>query len=393
LSGTHQQSSAALRERASTAFRGHFGAPPALIACAPGRVNLIGEHTDYNEGFVLPCAIGRYTLIAARRRPDMRIDAVAEDLAAARASFDLGAPIHTDSHQPWSNYVRGMAALMQAAGYALPGAELLIAGDLPRGAGLSSSASLELATGLALAALAGRPTPDLTQLARLAQRTEQEFAGLPCGVMDPLVSARNLAGHALLIDCRSLETRPIPLPRGAAVMIVHSGITRELAGGAYAQRRAQCDAVAAQLGVRALRDIDLPVLLGARARIEPVAWRRAHHIVTENARTLEAAACLERGDLAQLGRAMAASHASMRDDFEITLPAIDRLASLMQRAIGGRGGARMTGGGFGGAVVAVLSADAVPEVTAAVRAGYRTPAGLPPEILIEQPVSGAHLLG
>lgn len=380
-----------LRRRVLATFGQRFGGSPDLIASAPGRVNLIGEHTDYNEGFVLPCAIGRYTLVAARRRMDRQVHVVAGDYDAT-AAFALDERDSAQALPSWSRYVRGMAVLLAQQGWLGQGAELAIAGDLPRDVGLSSSASLEVSVGLALASLAGGSMPDLTHLAQIAQRAEQEFAGCPCGIMDQLVSARALAQHALLIDCRSLGTRPIRVPPDTTVLIVHSGIARELAVGHYAARRAQCATVAAQLQVRTLRDLDLPALEAVRNQIEPVAWRRARHVITENARTLAAADLLERNDLAALGRVMDESHDSMRDDFEITLPAIDRLVQILQQAIGTRGGARMTGGGFGGAVVGLLPDTAVPEVIAAVRAGYRTPTGEPPQIMRETAVAGAALL-
>ena len=386
---------ASLRARVLAAFERAHGGAPDLMAAAPGRVNLIGEHTDYNEGFALPCAIGRYTLVAARSRADRQIRIVASDYDDATASFHLDAGGNAEAEHPlpsWSRYLRGMAVLLARQGCLAHGAELAIAGDLPRNTGLSSSASLEVASGLALACLAGNPAPDLTQLAQLAQRAEHEFVGMPCGVMDQLVSARNRARHALLIDCRSLDTRAIPIPTGIAVLIVHSGVVRELTEGRYAERRAQCAAAVERLGVRALRDVDLAALEAARAHIDPLVWRRARHIVTENARTLHAAAALERADLVAVGQAMRESHASMRDDFEITVPAIDVLAQLVGAAIGDAGGARMTGGGFGGAVVALLPDAAVPEVTAALRAAYRTPAGEPPQIMREQAVGGVALL-
>lgn len=370
-------------------FGEHFGAGPELVARAPGRVNLIGEHTDYNDGFVLPCAISRQTMVAARRRDDEQVRIVAGDLGGVTTAFSLSEPIQPDSAAPWSNYVRGVADGLLEAGLDLPGADLAIIGDMPQGAGLSSSAALENAAGLALAALAGQPDLDRSRLALIGQRAEHRFAGCQCGIMDQLVSARAVAGAALLIDCRSLECTPVSLPDDLAVMIVHSGIERGLVDGEYNLRRQQCEAAARHFGVTALRDLaELPVAGG----LDPVAYARARHVVGENARTLAAAEALRAGDLASLGALMAESHAAMRDDFQITLPAIDALVELLQQAIGSAGGARMTGGGFGGAVVALLPVAEVERVRAAVLAGYRTPAGEPPLIMIETPAAGASLI-
>jgi galactokinase len=370
-------------------FRESFGEGPELVARAPGRVNLIGEHTDYNDGFVLPCAISRQTLVAARRRDDRQVRIVAGDLGGATTTFSLAEPITPDGAAPWSNYVRGVADGLLEAGVQLPGADLAIMGDMPQGAGLSSSAALENAAGLALAALAGQPDFDRSRLALIGQRAEHRFAGCQCGIMDQLVSARAVAGSALLIDCRSLDCTPVTLPADLAVMIVHSGIERGLVDGEYNLRRQQCEAAARHFGVAALRDLDdLPGAGG----LDPFAYARARHVVGENARTLAAAEALRSGDLARLGQLMAESHAAMRDDFQITLPAIDALVALLQQAIGGAGGARMTGGGFGGAVVALLPVAEVERVRAAVLAGYRTPAGEPPLIMIETPAAGASLI-
>jgi galactokinase len=370
-------------------FGEHFGADPELVARAPGRVNLIGEHTDYNDGFVLPCAISRQTMVAARRRDDGQVRIVAGDLGGVTTAFSLSEPIQPDSAAPWSNYVRGVADGLLEAGLDLPGADLAIIGDMPQGAGLSSSAALENAAGLALAALAGQPDFDRSRLALIGQRAEHRFAGCQCGIMDQLVSARAVAGAALLIDCRSLECAPVSLPDDLAVMIVHSGIERGLVDGEYNLRRQQCEAAARHFGVAALRDL---AVLPAAGGLDPVAYARARHVVGENARTLAAADALRAGDLASLGALMAGSHAAMRDDFQITLPAIDALVELLQQAIGSAGGARMTGGGFGGAVVALLPVAEVERVRAAVLASYRTPAGEPPLIMIETPAAGASLL-
>jgi galactokinase len=378
---------AALHARVVASFSASFGNNPDLVARAPGRVNLIGEHTDYNDGFVLPCAIGPSTMVAATRRDDREIHIVAADFGDASDSFPLDGI--AKSEQGWANYVRGMIDALQRAGYALRGANLAIAGNLPKGAGLSSSASLEVAVGQAMLSLAETEI-DRTLLAQIAQAAECDFVGTKCGIMDQLISAQGKAGHALLIDCRTLELTDAPIPHEVAIMIVHSGVTRGLVEGHYNERRRQCEAAAKAMGVDALRDADLPML--ATAGLDPVTQARARHVITENQRTLDAAAALAGSDLRALGKLMAASHASMRDDFEITVPAIDKLVSLMQSCLGDMGGARMTGGGFGGACVAILPAGSVDMLQAAVTEGYRTPDGDEPLIMIERPGEGVSLI-
>jgi galactokinase len=373
------------RSRAEAAFAVAFGGAPDLVVQAPGRVNLIGEHTDYNDGFVLPCAIDSGTVVVARGREDATLAAVAADYGAERDRIALDAPIaHAGG---WRDYVRGVAEMLRREGLAR-GAEVALAGDVPRGAGLSSSASLEVALAAALARLGGLKL-DPTRIALVAQKAENEFVGCACGIMDQLVSARAVEGHALLIDCRTLDCRPVPMPEGLAVLVIHSGIARGLVDGAYNERRAQCEAAARHYGVAALRDLDGERLLADCEGLDPVAFRRARHVVTENARTLAAAEALAKGDLARLGALMAASHASMRDDFEITLPAIDRLVEIAAQAIGGEGGARMTGGGFGGCVVALAPEAAVERVRAAVQRDYRAPDGNSATFMVCRPSAGA----
>jgi len=359
----------------TASFRSAFQAAPSLVVRAPGRVNLIGEHTDYNDGFVLPCAIDFHTLIAARPRDDAVVRVVATDYGDAIDEFRLDVPITPRPDALWANYVRGVVKVLLQRGIALRGAEFAISGNVPQGAGLSSSAALEVATGQAFKSLQALSDLSATQLALIGQQAENQFVGMNCGIMDQLISARGEAGHALLIDCRSLEARAVPMPAGLAVMIVHSRVKRGLVESEYNTRRAQCEAAARHCGVKALRDVDGPMLETRAAGLDAVALRRARHIVTENQRTLAAADALARGDLPALGVLMAESHTSMRDDFEITVPAIDQLVEIAQRAIGREGGARMTGGGFGGCVVAVLPEGRVDAVRAAIDADYRAPGG------------------
>ena len=379
----------ALHDRVTASFAARFGHAPDLVVRAPGRVNLIGEHTDYNDGFVLPCAIGPATMVAVSKRLDNNVEVVAADFGDARDQFNLELPLERNIEQPWADYVRGMMSGVQNAGYALSGANIAIAGNLPKGAGLSSSASLEVAVGKANLALADIAI-DNTRLVQIAQRAECDFVGTQCGIMDQLISAQGKAGHALLIDCRSLGLTDVPVPDDVAIMIVHSGVTRGLVDGHYNARRRQCEAAAAAMGVPALRDADLDML--AAASLDAVTKMRARHVITENQRTLDAADALAKSDLATLGMLMAQSHASMRDDFEITVPPVDTLVVMLQKAIGTQGGARMTGGGFGGACVAVMPSARVADVQAAITAGYRTPEGDVPIIMVERPGPGVAIL-
>jgi galactokinase len=373
------------RDRAIAAFRTSWGEDPALVARAPGRVNLIGEHTDYNDGFVLPCALEFETVVAASLGEMGVIEAVAVDSGHEHDRFALAPPVaHAGG---WRDYVRGMASVLGETG-PLTGARLAIAGNVPLGSGLSSSAALELAIGRALLELAERTMPP-SELARAAQRAENHFVGCACGIMDQLISARGMAGHALLIDCRSLDCTPVVMPADASIVIVNSGVRHTHAGGEYNERRAQCEAAARHYGVVALRDIDVAQLEAGATGLDPLTYRRARHVVTENARTLAAADALAAADLRAMGVLMRASHTSMRDDFEITVPAIDRLADLANDLLGDEGGARMTGGGFGGCVVALAPHARVPELRTEIAAHYRTPDGNAPDIHVCQAASGA----
>lgn len=370
--------------RAAAAFRTAHGDAPARVAHAPGRVNLIGEHTDYNDGFVLPCAIDRGTAVAIGPAADGMISVTSADYDETD-QFDPAAPFVPAPG--WRSHVRAVAAVFRARGLPLAGARLGIAGDVPQGAGLSSSASL----GVALAAaLDGEQRFDATELALIAQAAENDFVGVACGNMDQLIAAHGQAGAALLIDCRSLETKAVALPEDMAVLIIHSGISRGLVESAYNERRAACEAVAARLGVKALRDADLPALAAA-AGLDAVACRRARHVISENARTLAMAAAVAAGDWPQIGTLMAASHASMRDDFEITLPEIDALVVRLAAATGGIGGARMTGGGFGGCVVALARSDRVPALHAAALAHFASVGRVPGLIHSCRPAAGLQI--
>ncbi|MDR3371940.1 galactokinase [Rhodoferax sp.] len=378
-----------LNQVVTLAFKTAFGETPQHLVQAPGRVNLIGEHTDYNDGFVLPCAINFGTLIAASARPDPVVRVVAADYHDEIDEFRLDQPILPLTDGAWPNYVRGVVKYLQEHGLPLQGANLALTGDVPQGAGLSSSASLEVAVTQAFKTLQGFDDLSPTDMALIAQRAENRFVGCNCGIMDQLVSARGEAGSALLIDCRSHETRAVPMPPEVAVMIVHSRVRRGLVGSEYNTRRKQCEAAARHYGVQALRDLSLDRLEAEAGDLDATVLRRARHIVTENQRTLDAAEALVAGDLRRMGELMAASHNSMRDDFEITAPAVDQLVEILQSAIGAVGGARMTGGGFGGCAVALLPLNQIESVRQAVAQHYRAPTGEAGTVYVCQASAGA----
>lgn len=381
-----------LIDRATHAFTTAFGTVPEMLAYAPGRVNLIGEHTDYNEGFVLPCAIDRGTLVAASPRDDGRIVAVAVDEGGAQDSFALASPFERRAEGHWANYVCAVAAALAAEGRTLGGLSLAVAGDVPQGAGLSSSASLAVAVASALSRRSGFAlTPRQTALT--ARRAENDFVGISCGIMDQLASTCGQAGCALLIDCRSLAISPVPIPPDLSLLVIHSRVRRGLVESAYNARRAQCEAAAHHYGVAALRDLDPGALDARRGDLDPVVFARARHVVTENARTLDAAEALAVGDITRLSALMAASHVSMRDDFEITVPAIDKLVEIAADACGADGGARMTGGGFGGCVVVLVARERASRVAEAVAAHYRAPSGESAPIFTFRPSDGATFAG
>jgi galactokinase len=365
-------------------FASIFDGPPAYVVRAPGRVNLIGEHTDYNDGFVLPMAIDRAVWIALRPRADRWVVLHAIDFDDV-IEFDLDNLRYESAG--WWEYVKGVARVMQAEGYWLRGWEGVLAGDVPIGAGLSSSAAVEMAAARAFAA-ADRLPWDATRMAQIGQRAENEWVGMKCGIMDQLISAAGRRDHALLIDCRSLETRPVPIPPETAVVVLDTATRRGLVDSAYNERRAQCEAAAAFFGVAALRDVSMATFDDRAKALDPLTRRRARHIITENERTLAAAEALRRGDAAGMGRLMNASHLSMRDDFEISRDELDVMVALAQEEPACFG-ARMTGGGFGGAAVALARATAAEVFAVSVGKSYQSITRLEPQITICKATDGA----
>lgn len=387
--------------RATDAFVAAFGRSPRFAAIAPGRVNLIGEHTDYNDGFVLPMAIERQTVIVADRAPGgprpanaARIISTAEDQPA---SFAVDASLKPGDPK-WSNYVRGVVAGFVHQGVMANGGgfDAAIDSTVPIGGGLSSSASLEVAAATLLEALTGH-TMDPVDKALLCQKAEHEFAGMPCGIMDQFISTMGKADHAMLLDCRTRQPRMVKLgDPSLAVLIVNSNVKHELTGGEYAERRAQCEAAARALGVPALRDATMTMLEGVKGSIDAVTYLRARHVITENERTLQAAAAMESGDWPTVGQLMLASHASMRDDFEITTPELDALVDMAmafnQQRAGAVIGSRMTGGGFGGCTVSLVKVDHVDELSAALHDRYLADFGIATTSFATRPADGARVV-
>jgi galactokinase len=370
------------------AFSERYGEPATHLARAPGRVNLIGEHTDYNDGFVLPVAIDRAVWIAFRARDDDRLVLQSLDVGDA-TTLDLDA-IEDVRHGGWSDYIAGVAWALGEAGFPLRrGLDGVMSGDVPQGAGLSSSAALELATARALAGASSLPW-NAPRMALIAQRAENAWVGVQSGIMDQMISAAACAGRALLIDCRSLETRQVPVPTDAAIVVLDTATRRELVASAYNERRAQCEAAAAYFGVPKLRDVDEATFEARSAGLDDVTRRRARHVVTENARTLRAAAALEAGDLAEVGRLMDASHVSLRDDFEVSRQELDTIVELA-RAQRGCFGARMTGAGFGGCAVALVEVGQAPALAREVAARYEQATGLTPSVYVCTASGGATL--
>ena len=373
--------------------RAASGTARIRVVHAPGRVNLIGEHTDYNDGFVLPLAIDLGISIALLPTDDQRVT-LTLDLTGETDGFDL------DRIPPrsggWIDYVAGTAWAMAAADLPVRGFRGVLASDLPQGAGLSSSAALELASALALSG-GEEPATDRMTLARIAQRGENEHVGVACGLMDQFASAMGEDGAALLLDCRTLAHRAVPLPLDeVAIVVTDSGSTRRLDHSAYNERRAQCDAAAAaiarqQPAVRSLRDVTPAMLDAVAARLDPLLERRARHVVEENGRVLETVAALDAGNVATAGRLLSESHASLRDLFEVSSPELDALVEIAE-AVPGVLGARLTGAGFGGCTIALVRREAVGRLTGATMETYPARTGLTPRVFEVRPSPGASVV-
>ena len=369
------------------AFADRFGAEAQHLVRAPGRVNLIGEHTDYNDGFVLPMAIDRATWIALRARADttVRLHSLEHKETGEFTAADLkkGPP-------SWSEYPKGVAWALGEEGYELRGWEGVSGCDLPMGAGLSSSASFELAIARAFAVVSGFAW-EPRRMARLCQKAENQWVGVNCGIMDQMISAIGREGHAVLIDCRDLSSAAVPLPAGASVVVMDTSTRRGLVESAYNERRQQCEEAAEFFGVKALRDVSLDDLQARGAKLPALTRRRARHVITENDRTRRAAQAMKNGDAELLGRLMDQSHASMRDDFAISNPQLDLMVTLA-RERAGCFGARLTGGGFGGCAIALVDDAEVPSFLVSVSRNYEEKTSLVPALYFCRAADGAECI-
>lgn len=368
-------------------FEKHFGCKPTYLSYAPGRVNLIGEHTDYNDGFVLPCAIKFGTAMTAKKNGTDKMRLLAVDIDHDTDEFVCSATFEPHESKTWSNYLRAMTSLIMQKGHKVEGLDIAITGDIPLGSGLSSSASLEVTFGNLVSQVFGLDIP-LQEIALTGQACEA-LNGCKCGIMDQTIVACGKADNALLIDCRSLKLEQISVPSNLDILIVNSNVKHALVGGEYNERREQCENAAKILGVKALRDATMDMLDAKKGQMDEVTYRRARHVITEDDRVLEAVKAFEQGDLAKLATLMYASHCSMRDDFEITIPEIDGLVEIIREAIGENAAVRMTGGGFGGSVVAVVDPSKVEQVKAAIDAKYEALAGRKATIIETHAFNGA----
>jgi len=373
-----------LQVSAANAFVKQFDERPTFIIRAPGRVNLIGEHTDYNDGFVLPMAIDRAVWVALRPREDGRVFVCSLEQAEP-TDFTLHDIQYTGGL--WSEYVKGMAVMLQDAGYSLTGWEGVLTSDVPIGSGLSSSAAIEMAVGCAFSAVSRFPF-DGIEMARLGQKNENEWVGANTGIMDQMISANGQAGYALLIDCRDLSTQSIPLPEKSVVVVMDTMTRHAHTESGYNERRRSCERAAVYFNVSHLRDVSMAQFEERASGLDEVTRRRARHIITENQRVLDAARAMEVGDAPALGVLMDASHASLRDDFEVTNDELDIMAHIAQGQTGCYG-ARMTGGGFGGCAVALVRVDQAEEMATAVAVKYEAATGRKPNIYITNATDGA----
>jgi galactokinase len=357
---------------------------------APGRINLIGEHTDYNDGFVMPAAVDLDCWVAVAPATNRAVEIYSSNFKDSR-TFHLDQP---KALRDWSDYVQGVALMLEQSGYRLHGAKMIISSDVPMGSGLSSSAAVEVAAALALLDLQRQSCPPM-QLARLCRRAENEFVGARCGIMDQFICCHGKSGHLALLDCRSLQHVFLPVPEDARLVICNTMVKHAIASGEYNVRRSQCEAGVQLLsgslaGVSALRDVSLEDLQRLRALLPPMVYKRCLHVVSENRRVQSAATALKERNLQRLGLLMAESHRSLRDDYEVSSPELDLMVDLANR-VEGVYGARMTGGGFGGCTVNLVAAEAAPEFTAKVAAAYQARTGISPEIRVCMASEGAGL--
>jgi galactokinase len=369
-------------------FRARFATEPRLFR-APGRVNLIGEHTDYNDGFVLPAAIELNLCTAIAPRKDLHLHVFSENLQET-AVLDL-AEKHPQPKGHWSDYVRGVALMLQSSGVALAGADIAIHSDIPKGAGLSSSAALEVSLAIALLTTAGRSL-ELVEIARLCQRAENEFVGARVGIMDQFASCFGSAGRAILLDCRSLECQQLPLPATVEMLICNTMVKHEHAGGEYNDRRTQCETGVTLLrhalpSIKALRDVTLEQLETHRGLLPKLIYRRCRHVIGENERVLRCVNALRAGDLATVGYCMAESHVSLKDHYQVSCAELDMMVEIAARQ-DGVVGSRMTGGGFGGCTVSLVKSEAAEEFKRSVAKEYQAATRIEADIYVSKAAAG-----
>ena len=376
-------------------FADLYGRPPQWIAAAPGRVNVIGEHTDYNDGFVFPMAIDRYTVLAAAPAGNGSNAIRIRDVKGAHtASIDLSQPLKPAPKGTWYNYPLGVLAGFAARGIRIPAMDVLLDSTVPMGGGLSSSAALEVSTATLLEAATGHRL-DPIEKALLCQKAEHDYAGMPCGIMDQFISVMGKADHLLLLDCRSRATQLVPMnDTSVALLITNTNVKHELTGGEYAQRRSQCEQAAKALAVPSLREATAAVLESGKSSMPEVVFRRARHVIGEIERTVQAASEIKTSNWSTVGKLMYASHASLRDDYEVSCPELDAVVEIAA-AIGEAGGVfgcRMTGGGFGGCTVALVRAEAVSAITHKISAHYEQRTKVKPTLFVSRPAAGATVL-
>jgi galactokinase len=382
-----------LASHVAAEFQEHYGHPARWIVAAPGRVNVIGEHTDYNDGFVLPMAIEKYAIMAADNGLAPDKISVYDSQFKETATIDVSSPV-TKGQPKWSNYIRGVIAGFQHRGASIPALDVVFLSTVPLGGGLSSSAALEVCTATLLETVLGQPIHPIEK-ALLAQKAEHEFAGVPCGIMDQFISVLGREGHLLLLDCRTRKTELVPMSDpSVSLLVVNTNVKHELGSGEYAIRRAQCEAAAQALGFKSLRDATAEQLDAAQSKISDVVFRRARHVIGEIERTIHAAEGIRASNWTTVGQLMYASHASLRDDYEVSCKELDIVVEIAE-SIGLKGGVygcRMTGGGFGGCTVALVKTEAVKAITDKIATAYKAKAGIDAAIFSSRPAAGATVI-
>ncbi len=375
-------------------FQKHYGRAPRWIVAAPGRVNVIGEHTDYNDGFVLPMAIERYAIMAADSSSSSSSSCLIYDAHFKEsATIDISAPV-TKGQPKWSNYIRGVLAGFQNRGVKIPALDVAFMSTVPLGGGLSSSAALEVCTATLIEAATGKKI-DPVEKALLAQKAEHEFAGVPCGIMDQFISTMGREGQLLLLDCRTRKTELVPMSDpSVALLVINTNVKHELSGGEYAERRAQCEEAAKKLGVKSLRDVTADQLEKNKGKLSELVYRRARHVIGEIERTTHAAEGIRQSNWPTVGQLMYASHYALRDDYEVSCTELDAVVDIAE-SIGAKGGVygcRMTGGGFGGCCVALVKASEVNAITKTIAAEYQKKTNIEAAIFASRPAAGATIL-